>query len=514
MKHILLFILLLPVFVTAQVVQVLDYGIENDGILDNATVFTRTTEAFGREIWAFTGQENQVELLYDITPGPASSEFSVKSRRGDLLYVVANQHYIWRTDGTPGGTYNVVSNIEISKPVVGAQVNGWIYFTERDGNNNFIWRMNGNPNSEVIVTPNTQFYTTNGHVALDDTDILFVGRNNTGWKIWRSNGVVNQEVYQVSNSSAFTTYPPRIVASIDGKVYFTAHNAATGNEPWVTDGTSTGTYPLGDLYATNSQFDSSGAFNFYKVGETTVFTARDLTHGNELWKTDGTAAGTMLLKDITAGHEGTFIPSGGQHFYHHNGLLYFWEANTGDARLWKTDGTEAGTVPVTNATGLNYIGSTLIDGKIYLERMTAEYGAEPWVLDLETETLQLVADLLPGTASASASGFYKLNGKVYFNAYNEPNNILSLRHYRIDGILGAPDIARNSITWYPNPANDVIHIEADRQVAVVIYDLHGRILLEAKGRHDLDVSGLPLGVHVLQMVDEYGNMDRQKLVKR
>src|ERR1041385_6810385 len=78
----------------------------------------------------------------------------------------------------------------------------------------------------------------------------------------------------------------------------------------------------------------------------TYFAATDATHGNGLWKTDGSEAGTQLLVDLNPG-----AASANPHnFIFVNGTLYF--VATGDTggpdELWKTDGTAAGTVPVTD----------------------------------------------------------------------------------------------------------------------------------------------------------------------
>lgn len=74
-------------------------------------------------------------------------------------------------------------------------------------------------------------------------------------------------------------------------------------------------------------------------GGTTVllFPANDAANGRELWKTDGTAEGTVLVKDINPGATGSF-PDG---FTPLNGAWYFaaMDGTNGD-ELWKTDGGE------------------------------------------------------------------------------------------------------------------------------------------------------------------------------
>ncbi|WP_024969298.1 ELWxxDGT repeat protein, partial [Microcystis aeruginosa] len=131
---------------------------------------------------------------------------------------------------------------------------------------------------------------------------------------------------------------------------------------WKSDGTAAGTVLVKDIRP--GGFTSSPN-NLTAVGNTLFFTANDGVNGYELWKSDGTAAGTVLVKDIRpssfSSDPGNLTAVGS--------TLYFTAYDDVNGReLWKSDGTAAGTVLVGDIrpgsggsypSNLTAVGSTL-----------------------------------------------------------------------------------------------------------------------------------------------------------
>ena len=115
---------------------------------------------------------------------------------------------------------------------------------------------------------------------------------------------------------------------------------------------------LGDLNAGSGDGDPSA---FTKFGTKVLFVATDETKGREIWRTDGTPAGTKIVKDINP--TGDSWPNG---FWVLNGRALFGADNGGGDELWRTDGTATGTKKVKDINGDPNTGS--------LEGLTAIYG--------------------------------------------------------------------------------------------------------------------------------------------
>ena len=138
-----------------------------------------------------------------------------------------------------------------------------------------------------------------------------------------------------------TSSQPTNLVEVGGTLYFAAFDGVNGRELWKSDGTQAGTVMVKDIRPGSL---SSSPDKLTNVGGTLYFTANDGTSGTELWKSDGTEAGTVLVKDITPG-SGSYSPP--TNLINVGGILYFTASDGVNGReLWKSDGTEAGTVMV------------------------------------------------------------------------------------------------------------------------------------------------------------------------
>jgi ELWxxDGT repeat protein len=151
---------------------------------------------------------------------------------------------------------------------------------------------------------------------------------------------------------------PSEVAAVGGELFFAANG-----QLWKSDGTARGTIPVSDVTATA----------LTDVDGTLFFGGYDETHGSELWKSDGTREGTVIVRDVSPGPAGSSSPYGSE-FINVSGTLFF-PANDGSHgnELWKSDGTAAGTVlvsdinpgPADSYPYPGYLSLTKVNGKLF-----------------------------------------------------------------------------------------------------------------------------------------------------
>ena len=219
---------------------------------------------------------------------------------------------------------------------------------------------------------------------------------------------------------------PYGMIDFNGQVYFRAlGDTLTGSELWVSDGTQAGTHMVKDIWPGRG---SANPTNFLAVGTQLFFTANDSAHGVELWVTDGTNAGTTMVSDINPGFSGSY-PS---MLTLYNGKVYF---NANDAahgyELWVSDGTSAGTSLVKdinpgagNSSPFGFSGAagyyirqfSVINNKFYFRADDGSHGYELWSSDGTTLGTNMVADIWAGPGASYPYAMIAYNGSIIFTA--------------------------------------------------------------------------------------------------
>ncbi len=112
------------------------------------------------------------------------------------------------------------------------------------------------------------------------------------------------------SGSARQLVPTNVVlgslANIGGVAYFLRTEFETGVEPWISDGTLSGTRRIMDIYQGPLKL-SVETPNFTEFAGSVYFFFDDGIHGDELWRTDGSEEGTALFQDLLPGPD-SFTP--------------------------------------------------------------------------------------------------------------------------------------------------------------------------------------------------------------
>jgi uncharacterized repeat protein (TIGR01451 family) len=262
----------------------------------------------------------------------------------------------------------------------------------------------------------------------------------SGREVWRTDGteqgtLLIKDVFPGSGNS----FRPEELTVLGSAVFFRHGNLTTGEELWRTDGSEAGTVIVRDIYPGQTCrpafcfSNHSRPEDITAIGDLLYFSA-DSAVGRELYKSDGTEAGTVLIKDIYPGTDGLGTPfrSNPTDFTALGGSVYFFTEHFdefGQSELWKTDGTEAGTVQVKNLNPVeraNAFRLTAIGQSLYFvacgDVTSGDDGGdpancEPWVSDGTEAGTMVLHDINPGLGNSSPQGeFMAAGGAVFFNA--------------------------------------------------------------------------------------------------
>jgi ELWxxDGT repeat protein len=170
-----------------------------------------------------------------------------------------------------------------------------------------------------------------------------------GQELWRTDGTADgtylvKDINPELDGAPPLSSVPTLLVNLDGTLLFYANDGVTGSELWRSDGTPEGTMLVEDINP-GANGSRSSKNNTLVLGGVAYFGASDGVRGSELWRTDGTTEGTYLLRDIAPGTSSGLAPSVLDNFVSVGGYVYF---TSNAAALWRTDGTSAGTKLVTD----------------------------------------------------------------------------------------------------------------------------------------------------------------------
>ncbi len=434
---------------TAQITQIgdLNVAVETGGSdpqqltqIGNTLYFTAVDKTHGRELWKKEGT-NAAVLVKDIFPGQSGAAPENLTAFGSTLYFNADDgisgRELWKSDGTAAGTVQITEFLASDPsqfdtaywPFNLHAVNDKLYFEA--------FHEAGNPNPTQFVSDGT---TAGTHRLVD-------GIFNTPFR-----GVISNSRTQLGNLFLFDAYGLHAtdgtsagtqylvggynnwageLTTIGSTAYFAMGDATNGRELWKTDGTPAGTVMIKDILPG----DSSSPEGLANVNGTLYFSAVGFDgtinrHG--LWKSDGTAAGTVRVRDFDV--RPRYITAIGS-------TAYFEapEPGTGIRRLWKTDGTTAGTVIV--STDFQDPQSLVnVNGKLYFSAFTAASGRELWASDGTAAGTALYREGIAGTTGSQPELLKNVSGALYYSA--------------IDGVKGR-ELWRHDLTTNTATINDI-----------------------------------------------------------
>ncbi|MCR5862371.1 T9SS type A sorting domain-containing protein [Flavobacterium sp. J372] len=432
----------------------------------------------GMELYATDGTPSGTSLIKDIAPGAAHSlgeDNNLFMEYNGILYFNANDQVhgkeLWRTDGTPDGTYmvkdirvgsqsGVMRQNEYSSMKQYAVYNNMLYFIANDGTGDAIWRTDGTANGTIMVMPVT-------------SSTIIMGATTT-------------KMFFISKVGQYSQGPDTI---------------------WSTDGTQAGTTLLKTYLINVNKFDISAVMNdeiYYNAWEDEI--------GMGLAKSDGTVQGTVFIKPSHPESINMIEKCGGH--------LYVATGNSGD--LWRSDGTAAGTeVIYTNMyTSSNY---SCIANNFYFTKsaLTQNLWVATGVGNAVGIDVNFPEDIMPVTYGGPLGILGYANGKIFLDGQTDINGreIFTVELQAVQAALGLDDIAsiseKNEYYVYPNPSSNIVNIKGNTPVkSYILNSLTGQKLIEKENSDTVELGNLQPGIYLLSIKGINGSATVKKIVKK
>ncbi|MEO0652555.1 MAG: hypothetical protein AAFZ65_17915, partial [Planctomycetota bacterium] len=404
--------------------------------------FSASTPGVGVELFQSDGTDAGTTVVSDIAFGSESSFAVPLGSAGSFLMLAASPpgegNEPWVTDGSASGTTQLanLSLDQVSKDSFPDQSRRFrdkvIFRAVVPGVGRELHVSDGTPGGTQLLADVRPGDADANPVPLTEIDagLLFsVLPESTGQELWITDGTP-QGTRQVGVfDDGFSPQGWTAQRVSDGLAYFFAPDMQ-GHRVWRTDGTPEGTVPVNG-YPVVPSFSEDNEDRM--LDGQWYFSAKNpaADESFELWRTDGSPSGTAYIGDLLPGPNPSapadFQPLGDK-------TLFTAYTATGIPRqLWTTDGTLAGTTPLTALQGQSFVGPaelTVLGDRILFRVDDGIHGIELWTTDGTEAGTQLLVDLRPGPMSSTPRSLEVAGDELYFWA-NISDQTVGL--YRTDG---------------------------------------------------------------------------------
>ncbi|MBD1999759.1 pre-peptidase C-terminal domain-containing protein [Leptolyngbya sp. FACHB-541] len=251
--------------------------------------------------------------------------------------------------------------------------------------------------------------------------LYFTANDGEGYALWKSEGAILTALGTVQTTAKVKAIKPGATSTdisgltnINGVLYFAADDGVNGTELWKSDGTAAGTVLVKDINTTVG--GSSLPRSLTAVGDTLYFVASNQGGNFELWKSDGTAAGTVQVADLAAG----LVSSSPNSLTNVNGTLFF-TANAGatGTELYRLDpgSTTPQLLDIATTGNPNSFPEnlTVVNNGLYFTALTDANGIEIWKIGANGSPIR-VTDIGPSSSDSDAANLTVVGSKLYFTA--------------------------------------------------------------------------------------------------
>jgi ELWxxDGT repeat protein len=453
--------------------------------IDDRLFFAAADVPHGSELWLSRGTRETTSLVTDINTVNASSRpFGFVQTQGQLYFFAYDARAslgLYRTDGTTAGLRRLADVSSAHAVALGRQLiftgpydaRGWLWITDgtaagtrriesaqlegtyglenftRVGNMVFVtgdnrgpglWKTDGTAEGTVLVRAGIDAL----NLTAVGSKLFFLARGEVDYDLWVTDGTqagtrrvhaITPEPVGPDQFHLFRGYvQPGSMTALGDKLLISRKGSRTGEELWISDGTPEGTRLLKDLVP---GLAGSSPRLMTRVGDTVYFVAGGWSGGFALegapsdvglWKTDGTARGTRLIKSFANW-------SGPSHLTAVGDQLFFVGGDRQNGYgLWRTDGTQRGTrlllswelssVIVFPTDGETFIGPKIgwltdVRSELYFQFDDGRHGPELWRSDGTVAGTWMVTDQRPGPQGATPTNLTPFRGRLFYAAHDE-----------------------------------------------------------------------------------------------